>query len=181
MNQDTQHVHFVTGRLAERAVRDIVASVADEFRFEYSISVLPITVAALMTPKWLLRHLQIPDQADRVVLPGHLHDELELIRHSFGQRIECGPRDIRDLPTFFGGKRLRDAGYGKHSIEIIAEINHAGRLTSQELIETAQRLVRDGADVIDIGCTPGYQWNGVGDAVKLLVDHQVRVSIDSFD
>ncbi len=181
MNQDSQHVHFVTGRLAEQAVRDIVARVAKEFQFEYSISVLPITVAALMTPKWLLRHLQIPDQADRVVLPGYLHDGLELIRQSLGERIESGPRDIRDLPTFFGGKRLGEAGYGEHSIEIIAEINHAGRLTSQELVATAQQLVRDGADVIDVGCTPGYQWNEVGDAVKRLVDHRVRVSIDSFD
>ena len=181
MNQDSQHIHFVTGRLAEQAVRDIVARVAKEFRFEYSISVLPITVAALMTPKWLLRHAQIPDRADRVVLPGHLQNGLEIIRQSLGERIECGPRDIRDLPTFFGGKRLRDTGYGEHSIEIIAEINHAGRLTSQELVATAQALVRDGADVIDVGCTPGYQWNDVGDAVKRLVEQQVRVSIDSFD
>ncbi|MEO8271388.1 MAG: DUF6513 domain-containing protein [Aureliella sp.] len=181
MNRDTQHVHFVTGRLAEQAVRDIVAREAKEFQFEYSISVLPITVAALITPKWLLRHLQIPDEADRVVLPGHLQDGLEIVRQSLGERIECGPRDIRDLPTFFGGKRLRDAGYGEHSIEIIAEINHAGRLTSQELVATAQQLVRDGADVIDVGCTPGYQWNDVGDAVKRLVDLEMRVSIDSFD
>ncbi|MEZ6081951.1 MAG: hypothetical protein R3C56_41630 [Pirellulaceae bacterium] len=53
-----------------------------------------------MTPKWLLRHLQIPDRADRIVLPGYLHDGLELIRQSLGQHVECGPRDIRDLPTF---------------------------------------------------------------------------------
>ncbi len=181
MNQDPQHVHFVTGRLAEYAVRDIVARVAKEFQFEYSISVLPITVAALMTPKWLLRNLQVPDEADRVLLPGYLQDGLEAIRQSLGSRIECGPRDIRDLPTFFGSKRIREASYGEHSIEIIAEINHAGRLTPQELVATALQLVKDGADVIDVGCTPGHQWNEVGDAVKRLRDHQVRVSIDSFD
>lgn len=181
MNQVSSHVHFVTGRLAEHAVRDIVARVAAEFEFEYSISVLPITVAALMTPKWLSRHLQIPEQATRVLLPGHLQDGLETIRQAFDERIECGPRDIRDLSTFFGGKRLREAGYGAHSIEIIAEINHAAKLSSAALLETAQQLVRDGADVIDLGCTPGYRWNQVADAVQLLVEHQVRVSIDSFD
>ena len=181
MNQHSQHVHFITGRLAERAVRKIVSQVADEFQFEYSISVLPITVAALMTPKWLLRHVQIPDDADRVILPGHLLDGLDTIRCSLGDRVECGPRDIRDLPTFFGGKRLRDAGYGAHSIEIIAEINHVGRLTAEEILRLAQAYVRDGADIIDLGCTPGYRWNDVADVVKLLSDHQVSVSIDSFD
>ncbi len=181
MNQHSQHVHFVTGRLAEQAVRTIVAQVAEEFHFEYSISVLPITVAALMTPKWLLRHLQIPDAADRVILPGHLADGLEFLRQSLGERLECGPRDIRDLPTFFGGKRTRDAGYGQHSIEIIAEINHVGKLSAEQVLSLAQAHVRDGADVIDLGCTPGHRWNAVADVVKLLRDHQVRVSIDSFD
>lgn len=181
MNQHFQHVHFITGRLAEQAVREIVSQVADEFQFEYSISVLPITVAALMTPKWLLRHAQIPDQADRVILPGHLAPGLNTIRESLGERIDCGPRDIRDLSTFFGGKRLRDAGYGAHSIEIIAEINHVGRLSAEEVLRLAQEHIRDGADIIDLGCTPGYRWNAVADVVKQLSDHQVPVSIDSFD
>lgn len=181
MNQHSRHVHFITGRLAEQAVRTIVCQVADEFQFEYSISVLPITVAALMTPKWLLRHIQIPEHADRVILPGHLAEGLHTIRQSLGDRLECGPRDIRDLPTFFGGKRVRDAGYGAHSIEIVAEINHVGRLTAEQVLHVAQEYVRDGADIVDLGCTPGYRWNDVADVVKLLSDHQVRVSIDSFD
>ncbi len=181
MNQDVQHIHFVTGRLAEQAVRTIVAQVAEQFNFEASISVLPITVAALMTPKWLLRHLEIPAQAQRVILPGHLHNDLATLQQSLGSRVECGPRDIRDLPMFFGGKRLRDAGYGDYSIEIIAEINHAARLDSTEFLRAARQLVADGADVIDVGCTPGWRWSNVGDAVRRLVEENIRVSIDSFD
>lgn len=181
MNQGVQHIHFVTGRLAEQAVRTIVAQVAEQFSFEASISVLPITVAALMTPKWLLRHLEIPPHAHRVILPGHLHAELATLQQSLGSRIECGPRDIRDLPMFFGGKRQRDAGYGEHSIEIIAEINHAARLDSDELLRVARQLSKDGADLIDVGCTPGWRWFQVGDAVHRLKDDNLRVSIDSFD
>ncbi len=181
MSSDRQHIHFVTGRLAEQAVREIVARVAEEVDFDYSISVLPITVAALMTPKWLLRHIAIPAAADRCLLPGHLQSELSIIQQVLGTQVDCGPRDIRDLPMFFGGKRQRDASYGQYSIEIIAEINHADRLSPQELSDTAQRLVLDGADIIDLGCTPGVRWQLVGDAVQRLVDLNLRVSIDSFD
>lgn len=181
MNQDLQHIHFVTGRLAEPAVRNIVLQTSKQFNFQYSIGVLPITVAALMTPKWLLRHIAIPAEATRVVLPGHLESELEAIRQKLDSRVTCGPKDIRDLPMFFGGKRERDPNYGPHSIELIAEINHAARLSLDELRSAAQALTHAGADVIDLGCTPGYYWSSVSDAVESLKDDGLRVSIDSFD
>src|SRR5437660_631653 len=38
-----------------------------------------------------------------------------------------------------------------------------------------------GADVIDIGCTPGREFPGLGDVVRELVGAGMRVSIDSFD
>lgn len=181
MNQDVQHIHFVTGKLAEQAVRTIVAEVAERYQFEYSIGVMPITVAALMTPKWLLRHIEIPPQASRVVLPGHLQRELPLLQQTLGAHVACGPRDIRDLPMFFGSKRERAQDYGEHSIEIIAEINHAPQLSLDELRGQARQLADDGADLIDLGCTPGYRWTQVADAVSSLVDDNLRISIDSFD
>ena len=45
-----EHIHFVTGRLAEHALARVVAQTAATAGFAYSIDVLPITVAALMTP-----------------------------------------------------------------------------------------------------------------------------------
>ena len=45
-----EHIHFVTGRLAEYALRPVVESLDQRIGFDYSIDVLPITVAALMTP-----------------------------------------------------------------------------------------------------------------------------------
>lgn len=176
-----EHIHFVTGKLARRAVESTVEKIAIKNNFEYSISVLPITVAALMTPRWLLRHLDVPDGVDRVVLPGHLADDIETIREQIGHGIECGPRDIRDLPQFFGEKTRDRAGYGKYSIEIIAEINHADRLTGQQLIQQATRLVGQGANVIDLGCSPGKQWKEISDAVRRLCDLNIKVSVDSFD
>jgi len=176
-----EHIHFVTGRLAEHAVRSIVEQVSSVVGFTYTIDVLPITVAALMTPKWLLRHVSVPPQTTRVIVPGYLNEGVDALTVELQVRVESGPRDIRDLPEFFGKKRTLDASVNDYSIEIIAEINHAPRLTMDELVTVAQRLRSDGADIIDVGCDPGRQWLQVGDAVQRLRELGLRVSIDSFD
>ena len=177
----SESIHFVTGKLAEPALREIVASIASKQGFEYSIEVLPITVAALITPQWLLKHMRIPDQATRIILPGYLQTGIEEIRSAVGTRIECGPKDVRDLPILFGRKRFKGNDYGQFSIEIIAEINYAPRLTIDSLVEQAKQLVSDGADRIDLGCEPGFQWINVADAVKALRDKGIKLSIDTFD
>ena len=103
-----EHIHFVTGRLAEHAVRAIVEQVANAVGFKYSIDVLPITVAALMTPKWLVRHIVVPPNTSRVVVPGYLKEGIEEVSQQLNLRVDCGPRDIRDLPDFFGKTRQFD-------------------------------------------------------------------------
>jgi hypothetical protein len=67
-NTDTSRetIHFVTGKLAEASLREIVASLASKQAFDFTIEVLPITVAALMTPKWLLKHMRITSNPARV-------------------------------------------------------------------------------------------------------------------
>lgn len=183
-----QSIHFVTGKLAEASLREVVATLANKLGFDYTIDVLPITVAALMTPKWLMRHLSIPADTTRVILPGYLEPGLSEIRDmiaaaypGYNLLVECGPKDVRDLPKMFGKKRHRGEDYGQHSIEIIAEINHAPRMTREELVREAKRLQRDGADRIDIGCDPSSRWNTVSDSVKALRDEGLELSIDTFD
>ena len=46
----TRHIHFVTGKLAERSLRQVVTELAVSVGFEYSVDVMPITVAALLRP-----------------------------------------------------------------------------------------------------------------------------------
>jgi dihydropteroate synthase-like protein len=176
-----ESIHFVTGRLAEPALREIVASIAAKKDFAYSIEVLPITVAALMTPQWLLKHMRVPEQATRVILPGYLQTGIDKIRSAISTPIECGPKDVRDLPILFGRKRFKGDDYGQYSIEIIAEINYAPRLTVDALVAQAKTLVSDGADRIDLGCEPGSRWSDLATAVKTLRDIGVRLSIDTFD
>ncbi|HSG71575.1 MAG TPA: dihydropteroate synthase, partial [Planctomycetaceae bacterium] len=68
-----------------------------------------------------------------------------------------------------------------YNIEILAEINHAPRLSNSEVIRMAHAYREKGADVIDVGCIPGESWSGVGNTVQQLRSEGFRVSIDSFD
>ena len=174
------HIHFVTGRLAEQALRDTVRPLAAEVGFDYSIDVLPITVAALMTDKWMARHLHVPPEATRVLFPGYCGtNDVSLLAPLCGDAvIEFGPRDLRALPDYFG--KQGNIEYGDYDIGIIAEINHAPRLPLAEVISQARALRDAGADVIDVGCEPGDVWRGVADCVKALKDEGFRISIDSF-
>jgi dihydropteroate synthase-like protein len=175
------HLLFVTGKLAEPALRRQLEELAPRASFDYSVAVLPITVVALATAPWIARHLQVPAGVERVILPGLCQGDLAAVSPAGGAAVERGPGDLRDLPEFFGAARAARAGYGAHDIAILAEINHAPRLSREQLLAQARAFAAAGADVIDVGCDPGSTWAGVGDAVRALRDEGLRVSIDSFD
>src|SRR5947209_16016925 len=146
---------FVTGKLAEPALRRVLAELAPKAGFEPDVAVLPITVAALMTTEWVGRRLSVPRDTQRVILPGYCRGELSNIPAPAPVRVEKGPKDLRDLPQFFGGRRGRPEGYGQFDIEIVAEINHAPNLGAPEILAAARRFRENGADVVDLGCNPG--------------------------
>jgi dihydropteroate synthase len=175
-----ERIHFVTGRLAEHALREVLAELAPRAGFSYTLDVLPITVAALMTPEWIARRISVPPDADRVLLPGYCEGDLQPVRAAAGVPVERGPRDLRRLSEFFGHPPPA-VDYGAHDIQIVAEINHCPRLPLAEILAQAEQLTADGADLIDVGCDPGGPWSGVGEAVRALRDAGRRVSIDSLD
>lgn len=172
---------FVTGKLAEPALRRVLAELAPKANFEPHVAVLPITVAALMTTNWVSRHLPpLPENLERVILPGFCRGEPDEVSRAVGAPAERGPVDLRDLPEFFG-KSPAPTDYGKYDIEILAEINHAPRKSLQTILAEARRYRDSGADLIDLGCDPGPTWGGVADTVRALRADGFRVSIDSFN
>jgi dihydropteroate synthase len=174
-------IHFVTGRLAEHSLRQVLDGLAPRVGFQATVQVMNITVAALMTTDWIARRLEVPAGTTRIVIPGGCRGSLDAIAVVTAVPVERGPEDLRRLDEFFG-QRSRDlADYGGHDIEILAEINHAPRLPPAHMLALARRLRADGADMIDLGCDPGDVWAGVGDAVRMLVAEGFRVSIDSFE
>ena len=123
---------FVTGRLAEFALRQVLEELAPRAGFVAEIAVLPISVAALMTPAWVARRLEIPAGVDRLILPGHCRGDLgPIVQKTHGVPVELGPEDLRDLPGHFGQATAQNQGYGVYDIEILAEINHAPQLRAR--------------------------------------------------
>ena len=173
-----RRVLFVTGKLAEPALRRVLADMSPPFA--YDIAVLGITVAALMTTPWIARHLGPPaDSTDLVLIPGLCEGDADVIRETVGVRVEKGPKDLREIPRYFGQHVPHD--YGTWDIEIVAEINNVPRLARDETRRAAEYFRESGADIIDIGCTPGMPFPSLGDVVRELVSAGMRVSIDSFD
>lgn len=148
--------------------------------FETDVAMLPITVAALMTTEWIAKHLAVPAGTDLVLIPGLCEGATEPIADRFAVRVDKGPKDLREIPEFFGQAAARE-DYGAWDIEIIAEINNAPRLSRDAILREALRFRDSGADYVDIGCTPGLAFPALGDVVRELVAAGIRVSIDSFN
>ncbi|HSB54100.1 MAG TPA: DUF6513 domain-containing protein [Gemmatimonadales bacterium] len=178
MAGEVRQVLFVTGKLAEPALRRTLAEMNPPFAWD--VAVLKITVAALMTTPWIARFLAVPDGTDLILLPGLVEGDLAVLQQRFGVAVERGPKDLRDIPIHFGQARARQ-DYGAWDIEILAEINNAPKRPRDDVLREAEHYRDSGADLIDVGCTPGVAFPGLGDLVRQLREMQLRVSIDSFD
>jgi dihydropteroate synthase-like protein len=149
-------------------------------RFEAEVAVLKITVAALMTTPWIARFLEVPPGTELILLPGLVEGETGVLVERFGVRVEKGPKDLREIPGYFG-HALAAIDYGPYDIEILAEINNAPKLSREAIRAAADYFQASGADVIDVGCTPGVPFPALGDAVRDLRGAGMRVSVDSFE
>jgi dihydropteroate synthase len=176
--QPIRRVLFVTGKLAEPALRRTLAKMSPEFGVE--IAVLKITVAALMTTQWIARFLEVPAGTDLILIPGLCEGDPALITDRTGVAVEKGPKDLREIPRYFGRAPMARE-YGAYDIEILAEINNAPRLSRTEIQVEAEYFRRSGADIIDIGCTPGRSFPELGTVVRDLTGLGMRISVDSFD
>jgi dihydropteroate synthase-like protein len=173
-----RRVVFVTGLLAEPALRNVLGGMAAPFVCD--VAAMRITVAALMTTTWIARHLTVSDGTDLVLIPGLCEGDPAVIQDKVGVPVAKGPADLREIPRYFG-RSASAQEYGAWDIEILAEINNAPRLKREDVRREAERYRASGADVIDIGCTPGLAFPELGAVVRELVDAGMRVSIDTFD
>ena len=148
--------------------------------FATDVAVMRITVAALMTTEWIARLLEVPPGTDLIMIPGLCEGDVGALSAKTGVRVEKGPKDLREIPQHFG-RASAAREYGAWDIEILAEINNAPRLAREAIRAEAEYVRASGADVIDIGCTPGLAFPNLREVVRDLVSAGMRVSIDTFD
>jgi dihydropteroate synthase len=183
-----EKILFVTGRLAEPALRRTLAAM--ELPCAYDIVVMPISIAALMTTTWMARHFtlpaghprqrQIPPDCDVMMIPGHCQGDLAELERACGISVQKGPVELQDIPFHFGQTRRRE-GYGAYSVQIMAEIQDALHLEPDTLLRRAAYYRDSGADVIDLGITPGSSADTVARTIRLLKQADYQVSIDTLD
>ena len=176
-----ERILFVTGRLAEPSLRSVLQPLAERVGFDYEVAVLGISVAALMHPDWVRRKLVVPANISRVIVPGWCGGDLAELASHFNVPFEQGPKDLFDLPEYFGRQGRQPPALDLYGIEILAEINHAPRLTDDELLRQANAYRQSGADLIDLGCIPGETWPSIKQSVERLKNEGFRISVDSFD
>ncbi|WP_018260981.1 DUF6513 domain-containing protein [Methylobacterium sp. WSM2598] len=175
----TEHLVFVTGRLAKPRLESVVAALPRE-RFTGTIADAGVKVAALMTEEIIRRRVTLPEGADRVILPGRCRADLAALSAHFGVPVERGPDEIVDLPAHLG-LAGRKVDLSRHDLTIFSEIVDASRMTPDEILARARDLARRGADVIDLGGLPDTPFPHLEEAVRLLKGAGLRVSVDSFD
>ncbi len=168
---------FVTGRLAAAALQLTLERLAPDFPYE--TAVLNGSVAALMRTEWIARRLHDARGCELVVIPGLCRGDLSVIERQVGVPVVRGPKDLRDLPRFYG-QEPQLHGYGAYKIKLLAEIVEAWHLSLESILAEAERYRAQGADIIDLGCPPMEPFVGVGDAVAALKERGFVVSIDTF-
>ncbi len=168
---------FLTGRLAEPALRAVLTSLAPG-RFDWEVRELGLQVAGLMSADMIRRRLPPPSGFSRVIVPGRCRGDLEPLAGELGLPVERGPDELADLPEWFGGPARR-ADLSRHAVRIFAEIVDAPRLDVGAILARARRHAADGADVIDLGCLPETPFPHLGEAIAELRREGFAVSVDS--
>ncbi len=174
-----EHILFLTGKLAEKQLNQTLESMQPT-EFTYSVHVLGISVAALMTTDMIKRRLKDTYGADRVVVPGRCLGELNTLIHHFELDFQRGPKELKDLPVHFG-KSARSIDLSQYELKIFAEITDAPELNVEDICKKARFYIEEGADIIDIGCLPNTPFPHLEETIKTLKQQGFTVSIDSLE
>ena len=146
-----EHILFLTGKLAEKQLRQVLAEMEPEFR--YTVHQLGLTVAALMTADMIHRRLKDTFGAQRVLVPGRCRGDLEALSLHLGIPVQRGPEELRTCRTSSARKR-RSRPSTATTCSSSPKSSMRRGWTSTPSSASAQDYRRHGADVIDLGCLP---------------------------
>lgn len=178
MSKQVEHILFLTGKLAEKQLRQILEKMQPDFT--YTVHQLGLKVAALMTTEMIARRLKETFNADKIILPGRCRGDIDSLSATLGLPIERGPEELKDLPLFFG-KAAQNYDLSQYKVKIFAEIVDAPTISVDEALERAFYFKANGADVIDIGCLPDTNFPNMEEIIRTLKQEKFTVSIDSMN
>ena len=174
-----ERILFLTGRLAHDSLCRELEGLKKR-RFSWRVHELGLQVAGLMTADMIRRRLRVPEDVHRIIVPGLCGGDVEALSQVCGVPVERGPKDLKDLPEFFGTAGRRPDLSGRR-VTIFAEIVDAPHMDVERIVERAAAYRTDGADVIDLGCLPGAAFPHLEDAVAALKHEGHAVSVDSLE
>ena len=174
----TEHILFLTGKLAEKQLRNVLEDMEPEF--QYTVHQMGLTVAALLTADMIQRRLKDTFGADRVIVPGRCRGDLEALSEALGIRFERGPNELRDLPEFFG-KKAKKPSMDHYDLLIFAELTEAPKMDIDAILRQARDYRKNGADVIDLGFLPATPFDHLEAAIEALKQENFRISVDSLE
>lgn len=174
----SEHLLFLTGRLAEKQLRSILEKMQPDFT--YTVHQLGVKVAALMTTEMIFRRLKETFGANRVVIPGRCRGDVDALSKQLGLVVERGPDELKDLPMYFG-KQAHRYDLSQYRVKIFAEIVDAPNISVDAILERAFYFKENGADVIDIGCLQNTPFPHLEEAIQALKQAGFLVSIDSLN
>ena len=178
MNAEPERILFLTGKLAEKQLRQILTAMEPDFY--YKVKEMGVKVAALMTTDMIARRLKDTEGATRIVIPGRCRGDIDTLSQHLGVPVERGPEEVKDLPLYFG-KGAHHYDLSQYQTKIFAEIVDAPNISIDEIVKRAYYYKANGADVIDIGCLPGTPFPHLTDCISTLKQEGFTVSIDSLD
>src|SRR5581483_9410353 len=156
-------------------------NMVSELQISHQVAVMNISVAALMTTRWIARRLEVPDGVDNIVIPGLCEGDVDVLAQATGLPVRKGPADVRALPEWYGREAIR-AELGPRDVRVFAEINDVQSLTREQVIDRAEAYRAAGADVIDLGLSLDRPWLSEGPTtIAALRERGLSLSIDTLD
>ncbi|MFW5794770.1 MAG: DUF6513 domain-containing protein [Bacillota bacterium] len=181
---------FITGKLAFPSLKSTLERL--ELAFDYLILKMPITVAALMDTKFIIKNFKKSaekyldsNKEIEIIIPGRSRAEIGKISKEFKNKklkFTKGPQEIMDIAEFLGKEKITiDIEKESRSNKIIAEINEAALMPVDDIIKKADHYIKSGADIIDIGCVNGRDFPHLEKTIKILKEKGYKISIDTFN
>ncbi len=172
-----RRVLFVTGHLAAEPLKALLDKMGGDFA--YAVAELPITVAAFLSVEWIIPRLAVDDGVDLILLPGWCQGNPADLEARTGVKVERGPKDLLDIPQWFGGegKVVDLAGYGT---KILAEIADAPLWPVEQLLAQAAYYRQSGADILDLGWLAQGDFPHIEEVLQELKARGFVVSLDTF-